>query len=358
MANQQLIQMAKDLGASKGFTDIGGAFTESFGKWVDEAQKNTIVAAKKHEESNSRVVEYMEAIPNGNLAKVPLNQREAFSGWLTEGRKKYSDAAQATSKFKPGTPEYQEQVKIMNDVQQSFLQADSEFTDLLERKTEYMDAAYNNEISRGNNPDERSIIDGIMLDTAPLSFNETGNIQWGEDGKGIGDIPKWYGTEEGEELHDNLLQGLSGYTAAGYEITGGLEAEVQNKVYSSLKKAGRNAVQSLALDVAIGSGGERGFNISEELVRDPERYDELLDAVTEFMVVSTKNSAKAVKEAQEAKAEDTYKLRNKYSKTTTKKTTAGALDDIFLAQTPGEAADEKYGDSTTENAQPGPQLQQ
>ena len=31
--------MAKDLGASKGFTDIGGAFTESFGKWVDEAQK-------------------------------------------------------------------------------------------------------------------------------------------------------------------------------------------------------------------------------------------------------------------------------------------------------------------------------
>ncbi len=355
MANNQLIQMAKDLGASKGFTDIGGAFTESFGKWVDEAQKGAIIAAKKHEESNTRVVNYMESMPNGDLAKVPVNQREAFSAWLTEGRKRYADAAKQTGRLKPGTPEYQEQVKIMNDVQQSFLQADSEMTDLLERKTEYMDAAYNNEVSRANDPDERSVLDGIMLDTAPLKWNEHGNIEWSE-GKGIGDIPKWFGTEEGEELHDGLLQSLSGYTSAGYEITGGLEAEVENKVYSALKKAGRNAVTSLALDVAIGSGGERGFNINEELIRDPERYDELLDAVTNFMTTATKNSAKAVKEAQQKKTEDTYRIRNKYSKTKTKTTPTGQLDNIFLGRNDQEHAQEDGNTAEADTAW-GPQQQ-
>ena len=83
MANAQLIKMAQDLGASKGFQDVGGAFTESFSKWVDEAGKNAQVAAAKHQESDARVVKFMESMPNGNLAKITVKSREGVSAFLT-----------------------------------------------------------------------------------------------------------------------------------------------------------------------------------------------------------------------------------------------------------------------------------
>ena len=168
MANAQLIKMAQDLGASKGFQDVGGAFTESFSKWVDEAGKNAQVAAAKHQESDARVVKFMESMPNGNLAKIPVKSREGVSAFLTEQRKIYATAAEATRNLEPGSAEYQDQVKVMNDVQQSFIQLDSEFTNLLEAKAEYIDAGENGDVSLANDPNQRSILDSVYTDALPI----------------------------------------------------------------------------------------------------------------------------------------------------------------------------------------------
>ena len=349
MANAQLIKMAQDLGASKGFQDVGGAFTESFSRWVDEAGKDAQVAAAKHQESDARVVKFMESIPNGNISKIPTNAREGVSAFLTEQRKTYAAAAEATRNLEPGSVEYQEQVKVMNDVQQSFIQLDSEFTNLLEAKAEYLEAGENGEISLANDPDQRSVLDSVYTEMAGLSFSTEGNILFDNNGSpaAVSELPSWFGTEQGQDLHDSLLSTLDPYAQKGYEITGGLEDEVRNRVYSTLKKAGRKAVQSLAVDVAYGNAGEKGVALDDDLIRNPERYEELLDSVVSFWTESVKNSAKSVKEAEMGL------LKEKKAINKTEKTPKYALDADFLIDNDTEATG-----TSDEESLLGPQLPQ
>ena len=137
-------------------------------------------------------------------------------------------------------------------------------------------------------------------------------------------MPSWFGSEQGQDLHDSLLATFEPYTQKGYEITGGLEEEVKNKVYSTLKKAGRQAVQSLALDVAYGNAGEKGVAIDDDLVRNPERYEELLNSIVSFWTDGVKNSAKAVHDAQMGLLKEKKKIN------TVKKTPNYSLDVDFL----------------------------
>lgn len=300
MANQQLIQMAKDVGASQGFNDVGGAFEQSFSKWYGQAQAVVDERKKTKEAADARVADYMERIPGGNLAKIPEYAKETVSNFLREGRNQYAEHANALRDLDPKDKEYQDHVNSMNKITQSFVTLDNQFTRLLEDKMDFMESVEFNTVSYGNKPEDIDFLSNAYTDAADMIFTPEGNILFEREGKqlALDELPKW--VEVNSTVPAALAQLNAQYYKNGEEITGPLEQNLRVQIDTLVRSQGRHGVISLAADSPFSEDG-RGLGVPDEILHDPEKLEDLTKMVVDNWVNAIKDSAKIGREQADAK---------------------------------------------------------
>ena len=328
MANQQLIQMAREVGASQGFNNAGEAFEASLSKWVDQAQSHIDERKKTKEAADARVADYMDKLPNGNLAKIPEYAKETVASFLRDGRNSYAEHAHALRDLDPQDKEYQEHVSEMNRISQSFVTLDAQFSRLMENKMDYMEDL--GHTSYGNKPENIDFLSDAYTDTTDMIFTPEGNILFSKDGKelSLDELPKVVKTDYDASI--KMLTLNRSYQEAGIEITGALEKNLRGEITAFVKSGGRDRIISLAADDIFEEGG-KGLGVPDDLLHNPERFAELTEFVITNWIDIIKNSAAEGKRIQEeattAKTNETIRARNA---TKTPKVPAYSLDKFAI----------------------------
>lgn len=289
MANAQLIQMAKEIGKSKGFVDVGAEFEASFGKWVGKAEEALKGRRKKRDEGIARVNDYMSKMPSHqSLPKIPPYAQEKVGAWLKDQRKAYGDNARAIRDLDPTTPEYQDRVNAMNKITQSMSNLNDQFSTLLEDKVSFMENVDNDNVSKGTTPEEIETLSKVYTDASELGISAEGHLNFG--GKNFDELPKWIA--KNNQIPMALTQLNAKYYKNAQLISGPLEKSLKVEVESIIKSAGRQGIMSLAADGDLG--------LEEDLITNPERYEELVSKMVETWVGAITESSKIGKEQSDA----------------------------------------------------------
>ncbi len=292
MANAQLIQMAREIGKSKGFVDTGKEFEKSFGKWVGMAEETLKVRRDKRAEGTARVVDFMSKMPSHqSLPKIPAYAQEKVGAWLKEQRKVYGDNARAIRDLDPTSEEYQSHVNTMNKITQSMSNLNDQFDTLLEDKVSYMENVDKGQISNGTSAEAHNELSKVYTDATELGISEDGRLDFG--GKSFDDLPKWFPKNDAIPMALTTLNAK--YYKNAQEITGALGTNLKMQVEQIIKGAGRNGVMSLAADYENGV-----LQIEEDLISNPARHEELIDKMVNTWVSAITESAKIGKEQSDA----------------------------------------------------------
>jgi len=311
MANAQLIQMAKEIGKSKGFVDVGAEFEASFGKWVGKAEEALKARRDKRDEGIAKITSYMEKMPShAQLPKVPAYAQEQVGGWLKDQRAEYAVSARALKDLDPQSDKYLANVNNMNRITQSVSRLNDQFSTLLEDKTNYMDAVNEGVISNATKPEDVNELADVYTDASKLSIGADGQLSF--NGKSFDDLPKWQA--QNSEIPMALTQLNAQYYKNAQVIDGPLAENLKVQVEQIIKGAGRSGVMSLAADSDLG--------LDEDLITNPERYDELVKTMITTWTEAIKGSAKIGKEQADAE----WKMKHPKKETPSKY----GLDKYFL----------------------------
>lgn len=311
MANAQLIQMAKEIGKSKGFADAGAEFEKSLSKWMGVAEAATKERRDKRDAGIARTTAWMEKMPShASIPKVPAYAQEAVGGWLKDQRKAYGDAARAIKDLDPLSEEYQAHVGTMNKITQSMTNLNDQFTTLLDDKVNFMESVNEDSISNATSPDDVDLLSTVYTDAATMGISEDGRLNF--NGKSFDELPKYH--TKNSQIPLALTQLNAKYYKTGRLIEGPMAKSLQLEVEQIIKSAGRPGIMSLAADSDLG--------IDPELIKDPARYEELVKKMTTTWVEAITDSAKIGKDQSDAD----WKMKHPV----TKKTPAYSLDKFFL----------------------------
>lgn len=331
MANAQLIQVAKELGASQGFNDVGAAFEKGFSKWYDTIETQFKERQEKKEQAEARVLEYMDKMPStGMIAKIPQYAKEKVSTFLNNGRKEYAKHAKAIRDLDPEDKEYQDHINAMNSISDSFVNLDTQFERLLEQKVEFMQEVDGQTLSAGNDFRDIDFLSNVFTDSTDMAFSPEGNILFSREGKqlSLDELPTWI--EVNNTIPTELVKLSSQYFKNGVEITGALENNLRHQVENLIKSSGRAGIVSLAADDSLKVGGH-GLGITNDLLHDKSRHQELTEKVVNAWVESIK--ATALQGKQEQKAKEQAKINAYWSKQKPEKKPY-SLDDIIIPKNP------------------------
>ena len=289
MANAQLIQMAKDIGKSKGFNDVGKAFEQSFGKWVDQAKGIEKAQQDKRAAGVARVVDFMEKMPtHQSLPKVPAYTQDKVGVWLKDIRKQYGDHARATRDLDAQDPSYQGHISEMNRITHSMTTLNDQFDSLLSDKVAFMEGVDLDSVSKGNSAADIDELSRVYTDATEMEFSADGHISFG--GKSFNDLPKWI--EKNNTIPMALTQLNAKYYKTAQPVTGPLADNLKVEVEALIKSSGRPGVMSLAADGSLG--------IPDAMIHDPKQYDALVELVTRNWVDAITESAAMGKTQQDA----------------------------------------------------------
>lgn len=322
MANAQLINMAREVGASQGFNNAGEAFGDSLSKWVDQAQGHIDERKKTKEAADARVADYMDRLPNGSLAKIPEYAKETVSGFLRDGRNSYAAHANAIRDLDPQDKEYQDHVSEMNKIQQSFVNLDAQFSRLMEDKMEYMESVEANTVSYGNKPEDIDFLSSAYTEATDMIFTPEGSIVFSQGDKqlSLDEMPKWI--EVNSTIPAALSQLNAQYYKNGEEITGPLEQNLRVQIDTLVRSQGRHGIISLAADSPFSSDG-RGLGVPDDILHDPEKLEDLTKLVIDNWVNAITSSAAEGRAQADAKWKRTRNPK-------TPKTPAYSLDKLAI----------------------------
>ena len=289
MANAQLIQMAKEIGKSKGFVDVGAEFEQSFSKWVGQAEENLKVRRAKRDEGIARVTSYMEKMPShASLPKVPAYAQEKVGSWLKEQRNQYAVNARALRDLDPTGEEYQQKVNAMNEITQSIATLNDQFSTLLEDKVDFMEGVDGGLISNATTPDEIDMLSKVYTDSTDLVIDKSGRLAFG--GKSFDELPKYIA--KNSEIPQALTQLNAKYYKNSQIIEGPLAKNLKFEVEQIIKSSGKQGIMSLAADSDL--------NLEEDLITNPARYEELVETMVNTWTEAIQGAAKIGKEQSDA----------------------------------------------------------
>lgn len=289
MANAQLIQMAKEIGKSKGFVDVGAEFEASFGKWVGKAEEALKARRDKRDQGIARVTSYMEKMPShASLPKIPAYAQEKVGAWLKGQRAEYAQNARALKDLDPTGDEYQEKVNAMNKITQSMSTLNDQFSTLLEDKVDFMEGVDGGLISNATTPDEIELLSNVYTDAAELGIDAEGRLAF--SGKNFDELPKYIA--KNSEIPKALTQLNAKYYANKQIIEGPLENNLKFQVEQIIKSSGKQGIMSLAAD--------NDLNLDEDLIKNPARHEELVETMINTWVDAIKGAAKIGKEQADA----------------------------------------------------------
>lgn len=301
MANQNLIQAQAKVSGSQGFVDHGAKFNEGIQKWEEQAQTRIKVRQEKLDQANALVADYMDKIPDGKgLEKIPTYAKEKVASFLASSRDEYAKHAKSLRDLDPNSPEYQEHVKGMNYINNSFVRLNDQFTSLLENKVGFLQLSDNQELSRANKPGDIDFLSNIYTDATDMSFDKNGNILFNNNGSSVAidELPKYHAQET--EIPGLIMKQMASLQKNATKWTPAVEELTRKQIRVLVKKNGMNGIRSLAADDTIGNDDGLGLGISDELLNDPSRIEELTEVVVENYIQAMKEVAESAYDAKQS----------------------------------------------------------
>ena len=289
MANAQLIQMAREIGKSKGFVDVGEEFDKSFGKWMGVAEEALKERRTKRDQGIARVTSYMEKMPShASLPKIPAYAQEKVGAWLKGQRTEYAANARALRDLDPTGDEYQEKVNAMNKITQSMSTLNDQFSTLLEDKVDFMEGVDGGLISNATTPDEIDLLSNIYTDATEIGISAEGRLDFG--GKTFDELPKYI--SRNSEIPQALTALNAKYYKNSQKIEGPLAKNLKFEVEQIIKSSGKQGIMSLAAD--------NDLNLEEDLITNPARYEELVETMVNTWTTAITEAADIGKKQADA----------------------------------------------------------
>ncbi len=289
MANAQLIQMAKEIGKSKGFVDVGAEFEASFGKWMGQVEENLKERRTKRDQGIARVTSYMEKMPShASLPKIPAFAQEQVGSWLKGQRTEYAALARSMRDLDPTGDEYQEKVNSMNKITQSMANLNDQFSTLLEDKVDFMEAVDGGLISNATTPEETDILSKVYTDASQMGIDADGRLSF--EGKNFDELPKYIA--KNSEIPKALTALNAKYYKNNRVVEGPMLKNLKFEVEQIIKSSGKQGIMSLAADSDL--------NLDEALINDPTRYEELVETMVNTWTEAITGAAKIGKDQADA----------------------------------------------------------
>jgi len=328
MANQQLINTARRVGESSAFRDVGEKFNVGLQKGIDSVTKAIKQRDDVRKKSDAKVATYLDKMPDGKgLEKIPPYAKEKVAAFLSGARDRYAKHANSLRNLDPQDKEYQDQVMEMNKITTSMANLNDQFKGLLSKKTEYLTASDEGEISNGNKGEDIDFLSNIYTDATDMELSEDGNLSFNRNGTSVSmlDLPKYIRADYDTPIAIGRMG--EGLYKAGVEWTPQVEKNTEKQFRAQLRKAGRDTLISLAADDTLGDEDGIGLGITNELLHDPERQDELTDIIVANYMAGFKDQATAGYNAKN-KARDERRQERKDDRVP--KTPNYVIDDVFL----------------------------
>lgn len=293
MANAQLIQMAKDLGASKGFVDVGAAFEQSFMRWYGEAKEKQEKDEIKKKEGDEITRKYIEKMGGADLPKLPQYMQEKASKWAKDLQLEYAEHASAIGDMDVKDPEYAHHVGQMNNINNSIESMNNTLELLKEDKTKYLALK-----GKGDTPDllsnavsveDRALLDRIYTDNTSVEIDKQGGLTFVlEDGKKIKkeDLPR---TIKRDNTIAVAVAGLNDkYIKLGAEAG---DTMVKTDVEALLRSASDDQIRSWAADGIIDDPTPSPMQIPKEWYSDPTKVGKIRQQLGEYLVETLKEAS-------------------------------------------------------------------
>ena len=268
--NSQLVKGAGN--AADKFVDLAGAVNAGVGPGINH---EAIAAQRKAQAraDEAKVEGYMNRIPaDFDVSQIPQKYRENISNFLTKGKQQYADAAMAIGDYEVGSDGYIAHVATMNKVKNSFHNLKSQFDQFGAGKKDLTQDMLEGMYSKGNDPNEISLLTSVYTDELDVNIGEDGNIGFiGGDGNitNLGDLPDYFNKDY--KNGDAIQNMANSIYKAGNPLNSSTSLMYENKLYSMIEKGGLSTLKSLARDDFFNRGGIP--SITDEELNDPMQRD-------------------------------------------------------------------------------------
>ena len=277
--NTQLVKGAAY--AADKFNDIGGAVNRGAGPGIN---RQALAAQRKAQAraDEAKVEGYMRSMPaDFDVSQIPQKYRENISKFLTDGKKQYANAAMNIGDYEVGSDGYIEMVSRMNKVKNSFHNLKTQFDQFGAGKKDLTNDMLEGMYSKGNDPDEISLLTSVYTDELDIQIGEDGNIGFmGGDGSitNLGDLPDYFNKDY--TSGDAIMSMANGIYKSGNPLNNSTRMMYENKLYQMIERGGIPTLKSLARDDFFNRGGIP--NITDEELNDPMQRDAVEKKLVDF----------------------------------------------------------------------------
>ena len=309
--NSQLVKGAGN--AADKFVDLAGAVNAGVGPGINH---EAIAAQRKAQAraDEAKVEGYMNRIPaDFDVSQIPQKYRENISNFLTKGKQQYADAAMAIGDYEVGSDGYIAHVATMNKVKNSFHNLKSQFDQFGAGKKDLTQDMLEGMYSKGNDPNEISLLTSVYTDELDVNIGEDGNIGFmGGDGNitNLGDLPDYFNKDY--KNGDAIQNMANSIYKAGNPLNSSTSLMYENKLYSMIEKGGLSTLKSLARDDFFNRGGIP--SITDEELNDPMQRDAVEKKLVDYYMGVFKTHASNGVSAKKTTSNKTLKLSPKVNK--------------------------------------------
>jgi hypothetical protein len=246
---------------------------------VDNRLQAMFLEKKKTMRDNKTKMEkFINAMPEGFDAQIlPEKYKPGLDKFLKEGKRKYADAAMQIGNYEVGSDDYLFFKEQMDNVSNAFKSAKAQ-VDLFggNKKDLGIDLSSGN-FSKGNNTGEMGLLTDVYTDQYDMMFNENGTLAF-KDGDGnitqFSDLPDYFNKDY--KTGDAIQKMAADIYKSGQPFNPATKMMHRNKLQSMVEQGGIETLYSLANDDFFNMNG---LGIPDEVLKNPERRDEVEDMV-------------------------------------------------------------------------------
>tara|TARA_R110002167_G_scaffold355717_1_gene570158 strand:+ start:277 stop:1434 length:1158 start_codon:yes stop_codon:yes gene_type:complete len=235
---------------------------------------------------------FINSMPEGfDAEQLSDKYKPGLEKFLKAGKDKYANAAMEISDYEPGTEEYQFYKDQMSAVTNSFKSAKTQVDLFGTNKKDLGVDLSNGTYSKGNDIGEMSLLTDVYTDQYDMVFNENGTIGF-DDGSGnitsFNELPDYFNKDF--KTGDAIQKMAEGIYKSGQPFNPATKLMHRNKLQSMIEQGGIETLYSLANDDFFNSGG---LGIPDEILKDPNRRDEVENMVIDQFLGVLESQAKS-----------------------------------------------------------------
>ena len=250
---------------------------------------------------------FINSMPEGfDAEQLSDKYKPGLEKFLKAGKDKYANAAMEISDYEPGTEEYQFYKDQMSAVTNSFKSAKTQVDLFGTNKKDLGVDLSNGTYSKGNDIGEMSLLTDVYTDQYDMVFNENGTIGF-DDGSGnitsFNELPDYFNKDF--KTGDAIQKMAEGIYKSGQPFNPATKLMHRNKLQSMIEQGGIETLYSLANDDFFNSGG---LGIPDEILKDPNRRDEVENMVIDQFLGVLESQAKSGSVYSKKKSSSSKKL--------------------------------------------------